>query len=142
MEDLIESIAGILIVIVAFLVKSAQKKQRKETVSAQQAADTLRAEMSAHSETERKLKPAPPAAAARAAAMQSMATADVPDHRHEGKSEAPCPATEKRPSERRDENAAAAPAIPGLKLTFDRNTVLQGFVMSEILNRPRPGMRR
>lgn len=62
-------------------------------------------------------------------------------HRHEGRQDVPCPKDEPRPSQRREEKPAA-PAVPGLKLSFDRNSVVQGFVMSEILNRPRPGMRR
>ena len=65
-------------------------------------------------------------------------------HRHEGKSEALCPAIEREMPRKKAEPVKApdVPTIPGLNLSFDRNTVVQGFVMSEILNRPRADMRR
>ena len=65
-------------------------------------------------------------------------------HQHEGRQDIPCPAVERelpRIQAKKEEKKPAA-TVPGLKLQFDQNAVLQGFVMSEILNRPRSGARR
>lgn len=140
MEDLF----GVFLAIIAFAISAASKskKQQKKSAAAK-AFEPIRAEQF-EEPLEVELKPVAPAAAAKQvtnkpAAAQPETTLET--HRHEGKQEIPCPADELRPSQRREEKPAA-PSIPGLKLTFDRNSVVQGFVMSEILNRPRPGMRR
>lgn len=64
-----------------------------------------------------------------------------PDHVHEGKPDAPCPA-QQRMQPRAAANADAgtarqADAAPALTLDFaDSRSVVQGVIMSEVLRRP------
>jgi len=137
MEELMEVVFGLIVVAAAFAAKMGKQKAttKKYTASHTAAGNVYQA-----TEDRPQIKAAAPAAAAKTVAKQPVKV--VEEHFHEGRQDVPCPATEKRPGERRNENASDAPAIPGLKLSFNRNAVLQGFVMSEILNRPRSGMRR
>lgn len=138
MEEMMELIFGLIVVAAAFAAKMGKQKAttKKYTASHDAAGSMYQAP-----QEKPQIKAAAPAAAAKIVEKQQPVL-QTEMHFHEGKKEAPCPVTEKRPSERRNENAADAPVIPGLNLSFNRNTVLQGFVMSEILNRPRSGMRR
>lgn len=140
MEDLF----GLLVAVIIFALSVASKSEKKQKKSAAaNAFEPIRAEQFEQPQ-KTELKAAAPASAARQVTKKPVLEhfESVPEaHQHEGKPDAPCPAEEPRPSQRHDEKPAA-PSIPGLNLTFDRNSVVQGFVMSEILNRPRPGMRR
>lgn len=140
MEDLFGVLFAALIFLLSVASKS-QKNKKKNTVQMHSAIPSKPQDKPQEIE----LRAAAPKAAAKIVNdLQAAHVKQTPaalDHIHEGKAEAPCPAEEIRPSLRVDEKPAA-PAVPGLKLSFDRNSVVQGFLMSEILNRPRPGMRR
>ena len=142
-ESLLELLLPLIVVVFSF---AARASKNKKAVAAHRASSadfdarlrgTNAEPQKNETRMEQTLRPAAPAAAK--VAVTAPVTLQE-EHFHEGRPEAPCPATEARPSERRE--TTAIPEIPGLKLSFDRNTVLQGFVMSEILNRPRPGARR
>lgn len=124
MEEIFEGVVGIAVVVIALLLKSTKKNKQKTKVnSILQKAQTEEAVIAQET-----VKPA---------------VFEQP-HEHEGKKDVPCPA-EEREKPRPVENKVSvqpAPVIPGLNLKFDRNSVLQGVVMSEILNRPRVGRRR
>ena len=97
---------------------------------------------------EKSLKPAAPAAAKKTVnAVQTQLDLKMnAPHEHEGKQGIPCPADEREMNAARrsapQTMPAPASAVPGLKLNFDRKTVLQAFVLSEVLNRPRSASRR
>ncbi len=145
MEDLF----GVLCAALIFLLSVASKSRKNKKKNTVQMHSAIPSEPQDKPQEIELRAAAPKAATPKAAAkivndLQAAHVKQTPaalDHMHEGKAEAPCPAEEIRPSLRADEKPAA-PAVPGLKLSFDRNSVVQGFVMSEILNRPRPGMRR
>lgn len=149
MEDIL---VGILFVIAAALLKNTQKMKNERAVQAYEAmrksTDGLsRANAARIRQEEMKLeRPKPVASAAVKNAVTPEPVVKVREevHHHEGKPDIPCPAMEREMPriKAKKKTEASAPSIPGLNLSFDRKTVLQGFVMSEILNRPRPGMRR
>ena len=94
------------------------------------------------------LKPAAPAAAQNAvnAVRTKIDQKAAEPHEHEGKQGIPCPADERelradQPVIQR-KAPAATKTVPGLKLNFDRDSVLQAFVLNEVLNRPRSASRR
>jgi len=144
MEELAELIVPFIFIIIAFLSKVKGKKTAKPKYSASFSKGNQTAE-NLH-----KMRSELEAAVQKKAADETKATAaaeqvSFEDHFHEGRQDVPCPAVEReaprpRPSEQK--MPAAAPAVPGIKLSFDQNSVVHGFVMSEILNRPRPGTRR
>lgn len=149
MEGLLELLLPLAVLVISYLAKSSKSKKaviaHKEAAKLRTTESYLRRE---EMQDEQKLRPAAPAAVTKIAEKQPEikaqpvpAESPVEKHHHEGRLEAPCPADEPRPSQRIKEKPAA-PKVPGLQLSFDRNSVVQGFVMSEILNRPRPGMRR
>ena len=140
MEDLI----GVLFAALIFAISTASKsKKRQKKSAAARAYEPIRAEQF-EKPIEPELKAVAPKAVPKTVNQKpepvKRMTSEF-EHMHEGKAEAPCPAEEVRPAQRVAEQPAAT-GIPGLNLKFDRNAVLQGFVMNEILNRPRPGMRR
>lgn len=137
MEEMMDILFGLIVIVAAFAAKIGKQKAttNKSAVSHEAAGNAHQAP-----QAKPQIKAAAPAAAAKTIAKQPVKVEEV--HFHEGRQDVPCPATEKRPGERRNEKPENTPAISGLNLSFDRNTVLQGFVMSEILNRPRSGMRR
>ena len=97
---------------------------------------------------EKPLKPAAPAAAKKTvnAVQTQLDLKKAEPHEHEGKQGIPCPADEREAKAAQNTVPqtvpAPAPAVPGLKLNFDRDSVLQAFVLSEVLNRPRSASRR
>lgn len=147
MEELLELALPLLVLVISFVAKSSKSKkaviQHMEAAKLRTTESYLRRE---EMQDEQKLRPAAPAAVEKMAEKQpeikvQPVFAERDDHQHEGRLDVPCPADEPRPSQRLKEKPAV-PVVPGIRLVFDRNSVLQGFVMSEILNRPRPGMRR
>ena len=149
MEDIL---VVILIAVAAALSKSAKKAKNKRAVQAFEAMRGSPAKPAMTNDAqlrqaEMKLeqpKPVAPAAAKNVVNPEPAEMAREEVHHHEGKPDIPCPAVEREmPRIKVEEKTEMpAPAIPGLNLEFNRNTVLQGFVMSEILNRPRSGLRR
>lgn len=140
MEDLI----GVFFAIIAFAISVAAKSKKSKSETAKTVSAFAVNEKAIESS---QLKPAAPAGAAKVLEKQikveqsSMEMAS--DHQHEGRQDVPCPAVEREmPRMQPKKKQTKTATVPGLNLAFDRNTVLQGFVMSEILNRPRSGMRR
>ena len=135
MEEMMDILFGLIVIVAAFAAKIGKQKAttNKSAVSHEAAGNAHQAP-----QAKPQIKAAAPAAAAKTIAKQPVKVEEV--HFHEGRQDVPCPATEARPMLRAQDQVV--PEIPGLQMKFDRNTVLQGFVMSEILNRPRPGVRR
>lgn len=147
----------------------AAARPRPQAAQKQMTMDMNPAESKAKAaQTRQPLRPAPPPAAqprtdlSQRASMQPRiaqtvtSPAGTPDragsiamprreaHVHEGKP-MPCPADERdrprpRPSDMSPSQGHAV-VIPGLALAFNKNTLLQGVIMSEILSRPRLGRR-
>ena len=153
MEGLLEIALPLLVLVISFVAKSSKSKkaviQHMEAAKVRTTESYLRRE---EMKQEQKLRPAAPAAVEKmpekipekqpeSKEQPLFAEGLAIEHRHEGRQDVPCPADEIRPSQRVAQKPKV-PMVPGLKLSFDRNSVVQGFVMSEILNRPRPGMRR
>lgn len=145
MEELLELIVPFIFVIVAALskIKSKQSEQSRKrmdelSASAQTARELLRRE-----QAEAQAAPRPVAPAAVSKVTEMPASQPVEEHFHEGRQDVPCPAVEREmPRIQPEKKQPKKVTVPGLNLAFDRNAVLQGFVMGEILNRPRPGVRR
>lgn len=155
MEEMLELLLPLAVLVVSYLVKSSKSKKaviaHKEAARMRTTEGYLRQDETKYEQPT--LRPAAPAAATKIAEKKPEPEIKVQqvsmegltlDHQHEGRQDVPCPAVEREmPHIRTEEKTQPnAKSVPGLKLSFDRNTVLQGFVMSEILNRPRPGMRR
>ena len=140
MEELFDILIGIFFIVAAIAAKTG-KKNGKKTVNVSKAASKVMRDVQYQKE---ELKAEAPVRTAtpmtRMQTEKPRPVEKIESHFHEGRQDVPCPATEVRPMDRAKEHTV--PAVPGLKMAFDRNTVLRGFVMSEILNRPRPGMRR
>lgn len=152
MEDIVVAIVFLAIAVIS---RTAKRKKSARAVEAHRAmqehytGDAKVSESKLRMEemrSEASLKATPPVAAAKVVAQQekSMKKTPVQDHVHEGRQDVLCPAEEREMLRQTpvSPKKSDAPTIPGLNLKFDNNTVLQGFVMSEILNRPRSGMRR
>ena len=137
MEDMFDILIGLFFVVVAVAAKMG-KKTGKQTANTNKTATKVMRDVQFQKEEMKTQAPVQTAVKAQTEKPKPVVKAE--EHFHEGKQDVPCPATEARPMLRAQEQAV--PEIPGLQMKFDRNTVLQGFVMSEILNRPRPGMRR
>lgn len=143
-----EILVVVIIAVATALSKSAKKVKSNKAVQYRKAYEAMQKAINtqtldAQLRMEETLDAAPTPPAPEPAADQKPAPA-VEMHQHEGKPDIPCPAIEREKPRVKPETpqTPAAPVIPGLNLTFDRNSVVQGVVMSEILNRPRVGARR
>lgn len=151
MEELLELLLPLTVLVISYLAKSSKSKKaviaHKEAAKMRTTEGYLRQNETKYEQT---LRPAAPAAVEKMAEkqpeikVQQVSMEGVSDHQHEGRQDVLCPAVEREMPRIRTEEKMQPKTknVPGLKLSFDRNAVLQGFVMSEILNRPRPGMRR
>lgn len=152
METVFEMILPIAIIVISIIAKN--KNARKKAMS-----KALVNMMREKAKETQQLNTPQPAEKAAAAVVNTPSVAEgvlhaapaeegikkpveaVPDHEHEGKDPS-CPAlnpAQHRPALRAETEQKAAPApvqIPALNIAFDRQSVVQGVIMSEVLTRP------
>lgn len=152
MEEVFEAVLAGAIILISIIAKN--KNARKKAMS--KALVAMMREKAKETQQLNTLQPAEKVAAAvvntpsvaegvlRAAPAEESIKepAEVaPDHEHEGKDPS-CPALnpeQHRPALRTETEQKAAPApvqIPALNIAFDRQSVVQGVIMSEVLTRP------